>query len=151
MADIRVPDLNRVIIAGRLTRDPEMKYLTSGHPVANASIANTRYYRTQEGERREETTFVDLQIWGKMAEFAAERLRKGRPVIVEGSLQSQEWEDRQTGQKRRRTLVRVDRISALDWDGQGDQQQPRAQSQRPAPAVRDGQADEEMPADDIPF
>lgn len=149
MSDIRVPDLNRVIVAGRLTRDPELKHIASGKPVANASIANTRFYRTQEGERREETTFVDLQIWGKMAEFAAERLRKGRPVIVEGSLQSQEWEDRQTGQKRKRTLVRVERIQALDWGDDGQSQQPR--QQQAAPATRDGQHNEEVPEDDIPF
>jgi single-strand DNA-binding protein len=177
MADIRVPDLNKVLIAGRLTRDPELKYTAGGRPLCKAGIANTRYYRTQEGERREETTFVDLTIWGKMAEFVGERLKKGRPVLVEGSLRTSEWEDRETGQKRRRTEVNADRVVPLDWDddrggGQGGGggggyggggggggydrggggggyggSQAPPQGGRPAPRV----IEEPIPEDDIPF
>lgn len=174
MGDIRVPDLNKVLIAGRLTRDPELKYTAGGRPLCKAGIANTRYYRTQEGERREETTFVDLTIWGKMAEFVGERLKKGRPVLVEGSLRTSEWEDRETGQKRRRTEVNADRVTPLDWDddrgggggggggygggsqggggydrggGQGASQGPPQGGGRPAPRV----IEEPIPEDDIPF
>jgi len=122
MADLRVPDLNKVLIAGRLTRDPELKYTSGGRAYARLSVANTRYYRTKDGERREETTFVEGSVWDKQAEWIGERLRKGRPVIIEGGLRTSEWEDRETGQKRSRIELRIDRLIPLDWDG--DAQRP---------------------------
>ena len=75
MSDLRVPDLNQVIIAGRLTRDPELKYTASGLALCKIAIANTRYFKRKDGERGEETTFVDATLWDKQAEWVGERLR----------------------------------------------------------------------------
>jgi len=105
MADLRVPDLNKVIVCGRLTRDPELKYTAGGKAWCKAAIANTRYYKGQDGERKEDTTFVDFTVWDKMAEFVGERMKKGRPVIIEGRLRSSEWEDKESGQKRKRPFL----------------------------------------------
>lgn len=116
MADLRVPDLNVVHIAGRLTSDPDLRYTQTGRAYCRLRIANTRYYRTKEGERREDTTFVNASCWDKQAEFIGERLRKGRPVLVEGSLRSYEMEDSTTGQKTTRLEINARRITPLDWD-----------------------------------
>jgi single-strand DNA-binding protein len=116
MGDLRVPDLNKVIVAGRLTRDPELRYTPQGKPWCRISIANTRYFKGSDGERREDTAFIDVTVWGPMAEFVGERLKKGRPVIVDGSLRSSEWEDKESGQKRRKLEVNAQRVAPLDWD-----------------------------------
>lgn len=119
MADLRVPDLNMVVIAGRITRDPELKYTSSGRAWCRLSVANTRYYKSKEGERREETVFVEGAVWDKQAEWIGERLRKGRPVIVEGRLRQNEWEDRESGQKRTKLELSIQRVTPLDWDDDG--------------------------------
>ena len=116
MADLRVPDLNKVLIAGRLTRDPDLRYTNSGKPFCRLGVANTRYFKKQDGERGEDTTFVDVVIWGNQAEWIGQRLRKGRPVIVEGNLRSYELEDKETGQKRTRLEINALRVNPLDWD-----------------------------------
>jgi single-strand DNA-binding protein len=116
MADLRVPDLNKVIIAGRLTRDPELKYISSGRAVCRVSIANSQYFKGKDGERRESTTFVDVTLWDKQAEWIGERLKKGRPVLVEGRLKSDSWEDKATGQKRSKIEISGQRLTPLDWD-----------------------------------
>jgi single-strand DNA-binding protein len=126
MGDIRVPDLNVIYIAGRLTRDPDLRYTQTGRAYCRLGIANTRYYRTKDGERREEATFVNASCWDKQAEFIGERLRKGRPVLIEGSLRSYDAED-QSGQKTTRIEINARRVTPLDWDeggaggGQGGQ------------------------------
>ena len=116
MADLRVPDLNVVYIAGRLTSDPDLRYTQSGRAYCRLRLANTRYFKSKEGERREDTTFVNASCWDKQAEFIGERLRKGRPVLVEGSLRSYEMEDTATGQKNTRLEINARRITPLDWD-----------------------------------
>jgi single-strand DNA-binding protein len=164
MADVRVPDLNKVIIAGRLTRDPELKYISSGRAVCRVSIANSQYFKGKDGERRESTTFVDVSLWDKQAEWVGERLKKGRPVLVEGRLKSDSWEDKNTGQKRSKIEISAQRLTPLDWDddgrggggggsyrgggGGGGQDSGRpAQQQAPAPRP----IEEPIPEDDIPF
>jgi single-strand DNA-binding protein len=142
MADFRMPDLNKVILAGRLTRDPELRYLPSGTAVCKMGIAVTRYYRTKEGERKEETFFVNVDTWDKQAEFCSERLAKGRAILVEGRLKSNEWEDKSTGQKRSTIEVRADRIQQLEWEARGG-----APSTTPEPRP----VEEPVPEDDIPF
>ena len=154
MSDLRVPDINKVLIAGRLTRDPELKYTSSGRPYCRVGVANTRYYKTQDGERREETTFVDMSLWGGQAEFVGERLRKGRPVLVEGRLRTAEWEDSQTGQKRTKLELNAQRLTPLDWDddrgGGGSRPAPqRSQDSGSRPQPRE--IEEPVPDDDIPF
>ncbi|MBI2426108.1 MAG: single-stranded DNA-binding protein [Candidatus Hydrogenedentes bacterium] len=153
MSDLRVPDLNKVIIAGRLTRDPELKYTSAGKPWCRASIANTRYYKGSDGERKEETTFVELTVWGPMAEFAGQRLKKGRPVLVEGSLRTSEWEDKASGQKRSRLELNAQRITPLDWEeregGSGGGGGGGSYSRASSPPPRE--IEEPLPEDDIPF
>ncbi len=97
---------NRVILMGNLTRDPEVRYTTGGTAVTDVSLAINRY-RTDRNtkERIEETTFVDVTLWGRTAEIAGEYLSKGRPVLIEGRLQQDQWEDRETGQKRSKLKV----------------------------------------------
>lgn len=150
MADLRVPDLNNVIIAGRMTRDPELKHTGSGRPWCRLSIANTRYYKSKDGERHEETVFVEGAVWDKQAEWLAERLGKGRPVIVEGRLRQNEWEDRDSGQKRTKLELAIQRVTPLDWDGEREQGGGGQREQsRPAPRQRD--IEEPMPDDEIPY
>lgn len=100
-----MPNLNKVMIMGNLTRDPEVKYTPKGTAVADVSLAINRVYSTDQGERREETTYVDVELWGRQAEIAGEYLKKGRPVYIEGRLKLDTWDDKQTGQKRSKMRV----------------------------------------------
>jgi single-strand DNA-binding protein len=114
MSDFRMPDVNKVFLAGRLTRDPELRYLASGMAVCKLGLAVSRFYKTKEGEKREETMFINVTTWGKTAEYNNEYLRKGRPVMVEGQLRSNEFEDK-SGQKRTVIEVNAERVQQLDW------------------------------------
>jgi single-strand DNA-binding protein len=97
---------NRVILMGNLTKDPEVKTLGSGSSVANISLAVNRKYTANNGEKREEVTYVDVNFWGKQAElFTRLEIRKGTPLFVEGRLHLESWEDKSTGQKRSRLKV----------------------------------------------
>ena len=97
---------NKVILMGNLTRDPEVRYTPSGTAVTDIGLAVNRYwFDKQANERREETTFVDVTLWGRQAEVAGEYLAKGRPVLIEGRLHLDSWDDRETGQKRSKLKV----------------------------------------------
>src|SRR4030081_149678 len=96
---------NKVILLGNLTRDPEVRYTPKGSAVCDLGVAVNRVYTPEGGERREEVTFVDVVLWARLAEIAGEYLKKGRPVFIEGRLQMDSWDDKQTGQKR--TKLRV--------------------------------------------
>ena len=96
---------NKVILLGNLTRDPEVRYTPKGSAVCDLGIAVNRVYTTDSGEKREEVTYVDVVLWARLAEIAGEYLKKGRPVFIEGRLQMDSWDDKQTGQKR--TKLRV--------------------------------------------
>lgn len=91
--------LNKALLMGNLTRDPELRYIPSGAAVASFTVAMNRVYKLQTGEKKEETSFVRVVVWGRMAEVCAEYLTKGSPVFVEGRLQSRSW-DGPDGQKR---------------------------------------------------
>ncbi len=91
--------LNKVLLIGNLTRDPELRYIPSGSAVTSFTVAMNRVYKLQSGEKKEETSFVRVVVWGRMAEICGEYLKKGRPVFVEGRLQSRSW-DGPDGQKR---------------------------------------------------
>ena len=114
--------LNRVMLIGRLTRDPELRYTPSGTPVCNLGIATNRYGQDQNGERREFTDFHDVVVWNqgnrKLAELCGQYLQKGRLVYVEGRLQTRSWDDTQSGQKRYKTEVNASDVQFLD--GRGD-------------------------------
>jgi single-strand DNA-binding protein len=96
---------NKVILLGNLTRDPEVRYTPKGSAVCDLGIAVNRVYTTDSGEKREEVTYVDVVLWTRLAEIAGEYLKKGRPVFIEGRLQMDTWDDKQSGQKR--TKLRV--------------------------------------------
>jgi|GraSoiStandDraft_12_1057312.scaffolds.fasta_scaffold363952_2 single-strand DNA-binding protein len=96
---------NKVILLGNLTRDPEVRYTPKGSAVCDLGIAVNRVYTTDSGEKREEVTYVDVVLWARLAEIAGEYLKKGRPVFIEGRLQMDTWDDKQSGQKR--TKLRV--------------------------------------------
>src|SRR2546430_4081500 len=96
---------NKVILLGNLTRDPEIRYTPKGSAVCDLGIAVNRQYTLENGEKREEVTFVDVTFWGRTAEVAGEYLKKGRPVFIEGRLQLDTWDDKQSGQKRSKLKV----------------------------------------------
>jgi single-strand DNA-binding protein len=96
---------NKVILLGNLTRDPEVRYTPKGSAVTDLGIAVNRQYTLESGEKREEVTFVDVTFWGRTAEVAGEYLKKGRPVFIEGRLQLDTWDDKQSGQKRSKLKV----------------------------------------------
>mgnify|MGYP006285167681 CR=1 FL=1 len=156
---------NKVFLMGNLTRDPEQRQLPSGTSVCMFGLAVNRQYKTAQGEDREETCFVDIETWGRQAELCADRLRKGEPVMIEGRLQQDRWEDRQTGEARSRLRVRALRVQfmgAIMGGGrpgaaEGSVRRPREQQTQPD---REQQQDEPaMPDfepvdrtdDDIPF
>src|SRR5690242_17765679 len=104
---------NKVLLLGNLTRDPEVRYTPKGTAVTDLGIAVNRQYTLDTGEKREEVTFVDVTFWGRTAEVAAEYLRKGRSVFIEGRLQLDTWDDKQTGQKRSKLKVMGEAMQML--------------------------------------
>src|SRR5689334_16373373 len=96
---------NKVILLGNLTRDPEVRYTPKGSAVCDLGLAVNRSYTMDSGEKREEVTFVDVVLWSRLAEIAGEYLKKGRPVFIEGRLQLDTWDDKQSGQKRSKLRV----------------------------------------------
>lgn len=122
-------NLNKVLLIGNLTRDPEVRYTTSGAAVANFGLAINERYRTAQGVDKEETCFVELEVWGKQAETLKQYTRKGDPIFVEGRLRLDTWQDKDTGRNRSTMRVRVDRFQFLSrtQGGNGGQQQQYAQ------------------------
>ncbi|MEW6088638.1 MAG: single-stranded DNA-binding protein [bacterium] len=112
MADLRLGTLNRVFLIGRLTRDPELRFVPSGTAVVNFRIAVNRLYKTTSGEKKEEVCYVNIVAWRKLAELCGEYLKMGSPVLVEGRLQSRSWET-EDGQKRSNLEVVADKIEFL--------------------------------------
>jgi single-strand DNA-binding protein len=112
-------NLNKVMLMGNLTRDPEIRYTPKGTAVAELGLAINRVYSADNGEKREETTFVDVTLWGRTAEIAGEYLKKGRPVFIEGRLQLDTWDDKQTGQKRSKLKVVGEAMQLMGSRGDG--------------------------------
>lgn len=106
--------LNKVFLIGNLTRDPELRYTPNGTAVTDLGLAVNRLYNTKDGERREETLFVDVTVWNRQAETCCQYLRKGRPIHVEGYLRLDSWDDRTTGEKRTKIKVEAERVQFLD-------------------------------------
>jgi len=165
MSDLRMPDVNKVSLAGRLTRDPELQYIASGTALCKLGLAVSRKFKTKSGETREDTVFINVTAWGATAEFCNEYMKKGAPVLVEGRLTMNEWEDKNTGQKRSTIEVTADRIQNMAWSdrgnqggggqgggygqnqGGGDQGGYSQGGNAPQPRV----IEEPIPEDDIPF
>ncbi len=108
-------NLNKVMIIGNLTADPELRQTPRGTPVTELRLAVNRFVGggAEGGERREETTFLDVTCWGRLGEIAASYLQKGRPVFIEGRLQMDSWEDKQTGQKRSRIRIIAENLQLI--------------------------------------
>lgn len=137
---------NKVILMGNLTRDVEVRQVGSGNAVAQIGLAVNRSYTPKGGEKREETTFIDCEAWGRTAEVMAQYLSKGRPVFIEGRLKLDTWQDKESGQNRSKLKVVVESFQFVgDRDGG---EQPRQQQRRPQPAAAGGYepiSDEEIP------
>lgn len=114
-----MPNYNKVILMGNLTRDPEVRYTSSGTAIAKLGMAINRYWRNQDGQQQEETTFVDVDAFGRQAETIGQYLKKGRPIMVEGRLKLDQWDDKQTGQKRSKLGVTLENFQFLDSRGDG--------------------------------
>lgn len=149
---------NKVILLGNLTRDPQMSYLPSQTPVVEFGLAINRRWRGQNGEQREETCFIDCRCYGKQAETFNQYMAKGRPVLIEGRLQLDTWEDKD-GQKRSKHRVFVERFQFISTGGQGGGQAARRQGQPQPQGGPEPQGDpapqpdpyENAGGDDIPF
>lgn len=147
---------NKVILLGNLTRDPEVRYTPKGTAVTDLGLAVNRTYTADNGEKREEVTFVDVTFWGRTAEVAGEYLKKGRPVFVEGRLQLDSWDDKQSGQKRTKLKVIGENMQMLGaprgagGGGGGDEESssaPRSTKSTPPPKAAPSAPDD----DEIPF
>jgi single-strand DNA-binding protein len=149
---------NKVILLGNLTRDPEIRYTPKGSAVCDLGVAVNRQYTLENGEKREEVTYVDVVLWARLAEIAAEYLKKGRPVFIEGRLQLDTWDDKQSGQKRSKLRVIGENMQMLGSRGAGgggapsesaDEDRPaRATTPPPRPSAA---APAEPDEDEIPF
>jgi len=134
--------LNKVFLIGNLTKPPELRYTPSGTAVADLRLAGNRNYTTQGGEKREETCFLTVVVWGKQAESCGEYLDKGSPILVEGRLQTREWEAKDGG---KRTVIEV--------VGERVQFMGRARTAAPAtvPAAESFAEEAGSGNDDVPF
>src|SRR5580693_9111774 len=111
---------NKVILLGNLTRDPQVRYTPGGTAVAELGLAvNRTWFDQKTNARREETTFVDVTLWGRQAEVAGEYLAKGRQVLIEGRLQLDTWEDKESGQKRSKLRVVAENMKMVGGRGEG--------------------------------
>ena len=143
---------NKVILLGNLTRDPEVRYTPKGSAVCDLGLAVNRNYTLDNGEKREEVTFVDVVLWARLAEIAGEYLKKGRPVFIEGRLQMDSWDDKQTGQKRTKIRVVGETMQLLgsrpSGGGGGESQEterPPRPAEKAAPAAKAEPDDDEIP------
>lgn len=156
-------NFNKVIIAGNLTRDPELRYTPKGTAIARLSMALNRKWKNDSGEMQEEVTFVDVDAFGRQAEVIAQYMKKGRPLLVEGRLRLDQWEDKQTGARRSQLRVVLDSFSFIDGGGGGGREEtsdpfeqsastssprPQQNSRSEPPAGRGGDLPDD---DDVPF
>lgn len=167
--------VNKVMLIGNLTRDPELRYTPGGAQVGEFGMAMNRTFKTGDGQTKEEVTFVDITVWGRQAETCNEYLSKGRPVHVEGRLQLDEWET-QDGQKRTKLKVVAERVTFLGSGGGGGngggsrggggrterggggrtegrpgQQRQQPQRTQGRPGQQQERPNDDMDLDDIPF
>lgn len=146
--------VNKVILVGNLGKDPETSYTPSGQSVTKFSLATSRSYKDKNGELKEETEWHNIVAWGRTGEICQQYLTKGRPVFVEGRIQTRSWEDKE-GKKRYTTEIIANEVVLLGGGrGEGGEPQARpAAAARPAPqrVADDDFAQPEITDDDIPF
>jgi single-strand DNA-binding protein len=150
-------NFNKVILAGNLTRDPELRYTPKGTAVAKFGMAINRTWKSETGESKEEVTFVDVDAFGRQAEVVAQYMKKGRPFLVEGRLKLDQWEDKNTHQKHSKLKVVLEGFSFIDSKGGDASGAPAAARPATAPAApTDAPPPPEPEAappeqDDVPF
>lgn len=153
---------NKVILIGNLTRDPDLRVTANGNSICKLGLAVNRTYQTKNGERREETTFVDIDSFGKQAEVISKYMRKGKPLMVEGRLKLDQWEA--DGQKRSRLGVVLENFQFLggrddaDTSSSGGGYEQSSPPARPAPTTNKSEEssanfsdDQDTLEDDVPF
>jgi len=147
-------NLNRAMIIGNLTRDPESRTTTTGQNVCNFAVATSSQWTDAQGAKQERTEYHSIVAWGKLADICTQYLAKGRKVYVEGRLQTREWEA-QDGTKKQRTEIVAENMILLDRPPQGGAPASSAPSAAPAapaaPKVDQGMGDNEIRVEDIPF
>lgn len=139
---------NKVFLAGNLTRDPQVRFFANERAVADFGLAVNRRYKTADGQNKEETTFVDIEAWGRTAELVGQYLTKGRGCFVEGRLKLDSWDDKESGQKRSKLKIVADSVQFIDSRAGGpaggasagsesgsDESSAPAPSRGPAPAA----------------
>jgi single-strand DNA-binding protein len=146
---------NKVILVGNLTRDPELRYTPKGTAIAKIGLAVNRVWYTETNEKKEEVAFIDIDAFGKQAETIGQYLKKGRPILIEGRLRLDQWDDKQTNQKRSKLGVVLENFQFLDSGNRqdGGSEAPRRSAPAAAPAAA-APAEPEPPAaeeDDVPF
>jgi single-strand DNA-binding protein len=151
-----MPNLNKVMLMGNLTRDPEVKYTPKGTAIAQIGIAVNRTFPDSAGQKREEVTFIDVEAFGKTAESLGEYFKKGMPIFVEGRLRLDSWDDKQSGQKRSKLKVSMESFQFLSSRGENgaSPQQDRAPEEDRTPAPQQTPArgkDADLAPDEIPF
>jgi single-strand DNA-binding protein len=152
-------NFNKVILMGNLTRDPELRYTPKGMAIAKIGLAINRTWKNEAGESKEEVTFVDVDAFGRTAENIGQYFKKGRPIFIEGRLKLDQWDDKQTGQKRSKLGVILENFQFMDSKGGGagggEGGAPEAPRSRPpaTPPKSDGPDVEPPPheEDDVPF
>jgi single-strand DNA-binding protein len=149
-------NFNKVILAGNLTRDPELRYTPKGTAIAKFGLAVNRKWKSETGETREEVTFIDVEAWNKQAEVIAQYLKKGQPFLVEGRLRLDQWEDKNTHQKQSKLKVVLESFSFLASANRADGAASSGARPTAAPVAAAAPAAPEPEApqpeeDDVPF
>src|SRR5271167_4980905 len=149
---------NKVVLVGNLTRDPELRYTPKGTAIAKIGVAVNRVWTNEAGEKKEEVTFVDVDIFGRTAENVGQYMRKGRPILIEGRLKLDQWDDKQTGQKKSKLGVVAETVQFLGSAPGSEGGAPAApRAARPAapasaaPAAEPVEGDGPPESDDVPF
>jgi single-strand DNA-binding protein len=161
-----MPNLNKVMLMGNITRDIELRSTPSGQSVAQIGLAINHNWVSKEGEKRTEVTWVDCEAWGKTGEIIHKYFAKGRPIFIEGRLKLDTWDDKQTGEKKSKMRVVVESFEFIDSKGGGGQgggggnedggyvqtpsRAPARAANNPRPAAQRPES-QEMNPDDIPF
>ena len=144
---------NKVILMGNLTRDPELRYTPKGTAVAKLGLAVNRVWKTETGETKEDVLFIDVEAFSRQAETIGQYLKKGSPILVEGRLRLDTWDDKQTNQKRSKILVTAENVRFLGSGQPREGGAPESARSRPpaSPAPSASEPAEEPPSDDVPF
>jgi single-strand DNA-binding protein len=133
---------NSVVLAGNLTRDPELRYLATGTALCEIRLAVSRVWKGKDGQRHEDVCFIDVTFWNRTAEVAAQYLKKGKPVLVHGNLEYDQWVDKKTNEKRSKHKIRGNALQFLG-EGRGARDPGNGRDgARPAPAPPEGVEDE---------